>query len=153
MTMSASFARRRTISLPSSAFRFTVTDFLLRACTAHQSDVPPASGYSLRHLRSGSPPLGSSILMTSAPNSPRKRAANGPAISVPSSSTLTPESGPGPFAADAFDWESGESCEGAAALMVSPFVLFGVRRHDAYAAIEAWRDATSSAGRAWPARW
>ena len=46
ITMSASRASRRTISWPSGARRFAVTDFLLRACTYHQSDVPSCS---LRH--------------------------------------------------------------------------------------------------------
>ena len=65
---------------PSGCFRLTVTDFLLRACTYHHSEVP---SYSLRHLRSGSPPSGDSILITSAPNSARMRVQNGPAIRVP----------------------------------------------------------------------
>ena len=37
-TMSASLASRRTISLPSSAFRLTVTDFLLRPSCSHCRD-------------------------------------------------------------------------------------------------------------------
>src|SRR6266850_4080678 len=61
---------------------------LLRAWAAHQSEVPPCS---LRQLRSGSPAPGGSTLITSAPNSARMRAANGPAISVPSSTTRRSE--------------------------------------------------------------
>ena len=90
ITMSASAASRRTISCASGCFRFSVTDFLLRACAYHQSDVPWCS---LRHFRNGSPPSGDSILITSAPNSASTRAQNGPAIKVPSSITLTPCSG------------------------------------------------------------
>ena len=65
ITMSASFTRSRTICWPFSALRLTVTDFLLRLWEYHHSDVPL---WSLRHLRSGSPSTGDSILMTSAPN-------------------------------------------------------------------------------------
>jgi hypothetical protein len=76
--MSASRASLRTISWPSATRRFAVTDFLLRAWTYHHSEVPLCSS---RHCRSGSPPSGDSILMTSAPNSARILPANGPAIS------------------------------------------------------------------------
>src|SRR5450432_2084941 len=97
MTMSASRASRRTISWPSSLRRSMVIDFLLRACTYHQSDVPLCSR---RHWRSGSPPglpseAGGSIFMTSAPNSAKTLPANGPAMSWPSSRTLRPASGRG----------------------------------------------------------
>ena len=40
ITMSASRASLRTISWPSGARRLSATDFLFRACTYHQSDVP-----------------------------------------------------------------------------------------------------------------
>src|SRR5690606_11170602 len=58
-----------------------------------------SSGCSLRHLRNGSPPgcplrAGGSTLITSAPKSAIIRAANGPAINCPSSSTRRPASGP-----------------------------------------------------------
>ena len=73
------------------ACRLTATDFLLRDCAYHHSELP---SWSLRHLRSGSPSPGVSTLTTSAPNSARRRAQYGPAISVPSSTTLIPASGP-----------------------------------------------------------
>ena len=66
---------------------------LLRACTDHHSELPWCKW---RQLRMGSPPpepsgpCGVSTLMTSAPNSPKMRAANGPAMSVPSSRTFSP---------------------------------------------------------------
>ena len=93
--MSASSASLRTMSCPSFSRRLTVTDFLLRACAYHHRLVP---SWSLRHLRNGSPPsprasAGDSILMTSAPNSASRRPQNGPAISVPISSTFRPSSG------------------------------------------------------------
>src|SRR3990172_10436932 len=51
--------------------------------------------------RKGSP-LGGSILMTCAPQSPRIAAAEGPATHSPSSTTFTPSSGPGmPFSSPA----------------------------------------------------
>src|SRR5476649_938900 len=89
--MSASSASWRAMARPRSVFRFKVRLFLLRACTDHHSDVP---SFSTRHWRIGSPPSGDSTLMTSAPNSASMREQNGPAISVPSSSTLMPAMGP-----------------------------------------------------------
>ncbi len=91
MTTAASRASRLMTSAPSGDLRFTHTDFLLRDWRYHQSDVPSCS---LRHLRKESPPLGVSILMSSAPNSAIMRAAKGAAISVPISITLMPLSGP-----------------------------------------------------------
>src|SRR5688572_13215832 len=85
------FASRRTISWPSGLRRLQVTDFLLRDCTCHQSEVPLRI---LRHLRSGSPSPGGSILITSAPKSARVLPQNGPAIRLPSSITRTPVRGP-----------------------------------------------------------
>src|SRR5690349_1845925 len=84
-------ARRRTISWPCGWRRSQVTDFLLRDCTCHQSEVPFRMR---RHLRSASPSPGGSSLITSAPKSPSVFAQNGPAMSEPSSSTVTPASGP-----------------------------------------------------------
>ena len=46
------------MSCASGCFRSSVTDFLLRACTYHQSDVSPTI---LRHWRIWSPPSGASI--------------------------------------------------------------------------------------------
>ncbi|KWV90306.1 hypothetical protein PFLmoz3_00304 [Pseudomonas fluorescens] len=88
--MSASANSCLRIASPSGCLRLRVSDCLLRACTNHHSEVP---SYSLRHLRSGSPPSGDSTLITSAPNSAQMREANGPAIRVPSSMTFRPASG------------------------------------------------------------
>src|SRR5258708_15677854 len=93
ITTSAPRARLRTIACPSGSRRFTATDFLLRACAYHQSELP---SWSLRHLRSGSASQGVSILITSAPNSASRRAQYGAAISVPSSITLMSARGPMP---------------------------------------------------------
>src|SRR4051812_14584079 len=90
-TMCALRARRRTISWPSGRRRLHVTDFLLRDCTCHHSEVPFRMR---RHLRSGSPSPGGSILITSAPKSPSVLAQNGPAMRLPSSSTRIPVRGP-----------------------------------------------------------
>ncbi|CFP63192.1 Uncharacterised protein [Bordetella pertussis] len=62
---------------------------MLRDCASHQTEVPSCSR---RHLRSGSPCPGGSILMTCAPKSASVLAAKGPAISCPSSSTRMPAS-------------------------------------------------------------
>ena len=88
--MSASASSFFSTSRPSSCFRLRVIERLLRACTNHHSEVP---SYSLRHLRSGSPPSGDSTLITSAPNSAQMREAKGPAIRVPSSTTFRPARG------------------------------------------------------------
>src|SRR6516225_3212541 len=90
ITMSACAQSFRAIAAASGSLRLSVSDFLLRAWTYHQSEVPSCI---LRHWRKGSPPSGDSILMTSAPNSASTRAQNGPAISVPNSTTRTPDSG------------------------------------------------------------
>src|SRR3954469_7416739 len=84
-------ARRRTISWPCGSRRSQVTDFLLRDCTCHQSEVPFRMR---RHVRSASPSPGGSILITSAPKSPSVLAQNGPAMSEPSSRTRMPVRGP-----------------------------------------------------------
>ena len=60
-----------------------VMHFLLRDWTGHQSDAAVVSAWP--HSRSGSGCPGASTLMTSAPRSPSRRPANGPASSVPSS--------------------------------------------------------------------
>src|SRR5690606_35780201 len=99
MMMSASSASLRAISCPRASFRFSVRLFLLRDCTLHHSEVP---SFSTRHWRNGSPPSGVSILMTSAPNSASMREQNGPGISVPSSRTLMPASGPDDAFCDVF---------------------------------------------------
>ena len=84
MSTSASAASLRTTSWPSGTRKSTQTDCLLRDCASHQTEVPSCS---IRHLRSGSPCPGGSILMTCAPKSASVLAANGPAINCPSSST------------------------------------------------------------------
>src|SRR3954470_537004 len=89
--MCESRASRRTISWPSGVLRSQVTDFLFRDCTCHQSDVPLRMR---RHLRSGSPSPGGSILITSAPKSASVLAQNGPAMRLPSSRTRIPLRGP-----------------------------------------------------------
>src|SRR5690606_33588548 len=89
MTMSASATSLRTIAWPSSDFRSSVSDFLLRLWVYHHREVPSCN---LRHLRKGSPVPGGSILITSAPNWANNALAYGPAMSEPNSSTFTPES-------------------------------------------------------------
>src|SRR6185295_20188986 len=116
-------ARRRTISCPSGWRRSQVTDFLLRDCTCHQSEVPLRMR---RHLRSGSPSPGGSILITSAPKSASVFAQNGPAISEPNSRTRTPASGP--------PLESGSEPD-----FIRSFQLNYVRRTDLFALEEAKR--------------
>src|SRR5688500_874136 len=90
-TMCERAASRRTISCPSARRRSQLTERLLRDCTCHHSDTPFLMR---RHLRSGSPSPGGSILITSAPKSASVFAQNGPATRLPSSSTFTPASGP-----------------------------------------------------------
>src|SRR5450830_6553 len=91
ISRSASASRRFTSLTPSGDFKLMEMDFLFRDCRYHHSEVPWCS---LRHLRKGSPSPGASILITSAPNSPSRRAAKGAAISAPISMTLIPASGP-----------------------------------------------------------
>ena len=91
ISTSASLASWRTMAWASGRFKSRATERLLRDCTCHQTEVP---SFKSRHLRSGSPAPGVSILMTSAPKSPNVLAANGPAINCPSSSTFKPASGP-----------------------------------------------------------
>ena len=69
-----------------------VMAFLLRATTGHQSDLPLI--FSWPQARKGSPWLGGSILMTSAPRSPSNWPQKGPASNVPISMTRRSESGP-----------------------------------------------------------
>ncbi len=92
---SACSASARTIATSSASLRSSATERLLRDCTCHHTEVPSLSN---RHWRSGSPPLpgspGGSTLITSAPKSASVLAANGPAMSWPSSSTRSPASGP-----------------------------------------------------------
>ena len=87
ISTSASAARARAAAWPSGLRRSRHTERLLRDCTCHHTEVPSRS---MRHLRSGSPTPAGSILMTSAPNSASVLPAKGPAISWPSSSTLSP---------------------------------------------------------------
>src|SRR5436190_10516660 len=64
---------------------------LLRLTTFHQSPTPSRGSFHAM-LRSESPPLGRSTLMTSAPKSARYRAQLGPASTVDRSSTRRPAS-------------------------------------------------------------
>ena len=91
ISTSDSMASRRTMACASRLFKSSATERLLRDWICHQTDVP---SFSSRHLRSGSPVPGDSILMMSAPKSASVLAANGPAISWPSSRTFKPASGP-----------------------------------------------------------
>src|SRR5699024_12505082 len=84
---SVSLAISLIISFPSSAFRLSLIDFLFRACTYHQRDVPSCT---TRHFLIGSPVLGVSTLITSAPKSANILPAKGPAIKVPNSNTRNP---------------------------------------------------------------
>jgi len=79
--MSAESARARAIACPAGLRRSIVIERLLRDWTCHHSDV---SFSRYRQRRSGSPWPGGSTLTTSAPNSARIFAQNGPAISAPS---------------------------------------------------------------------
>jgi hypothetical protein len=90
-TTSALSIRARATSRPSGARRSRVTELLLRPITGHQGEWP--LGLVRPHWRIGSPALGSSSLMTSAPKSPSTWPQNGPAISEPISMTRRPFSG------------------------------------------------------------
>ena len=91
ISTSASRASSRTMACACGWRKSNARDCLLRDWTCHHTEVPSLSR---RHLRNGSPLPGGSILMTSAPKSARVLAAKGPAISCPSSTTLSPASGP-----------------------------------------------------------
>ena len=101
ISTSAFKASWRTISCASGSLRLSASERLLRDCICHQTEVPSLMS---RQLRSGSPPSGLSILTTSAPKSARVLAAKGPAISWPSSRTLSPLSGPLAGAAWSAEW-------------------------------------------------
>src|SRR5690625_760445 len=90
--MSASLIKLLAISWPSGTRKFSVTDFLLRPMTCHQSGLPASSVRP--HWRMASPWPGASILTTSAPKSAMIWPQNGPAMSWPISTTLIPSSGP-----------------------------------------------------------
>ncbi len=89
MTTSASRASARNSSCPSAVERLRVTVRLFRPTTFHQSGTP---SFECPCVRIGSP-FGCSILITSAPKSPRNVAMSGPAKSVATSRTRTPSSG------------------------------------------------------------
>src|SRR5450759_1009034 len=88
--MSASRARRASILAPSGLVRSIATNCLLRETTFHHSPTPPLTAPSRRT----SSPRGGSILITSAPRSPRFAPIIGPAKIVPKSSTRKLVSGP-----------------------------------------------------------
>ena len=83
---SASRRSRFASSCPAGFERSRVTQRLLRAASAHQSDSPLSIESS---ERSGSP-RGCSILITSAPKSPISEATTGPARRVAASTTRRP---------------------------------------------------------------
>src|SRR6218665_353736 len=93
ISTSAPAISRRAMSWPSLWRKSSAIERLLRDCTCHQTEVPPSS--SMRQLRSGSPAPGGSILITSAPKSPRVSPTKGPAISWPISITRRPCKAPG----------------------------------------------------------
>ncbi len=66
-------------------------DFRFRPSTAQKGEWPSTNG---PMLRMKSPTPGSSTLITSAPRSASRVAANGAATRVPRSRTRTPASGP-----------------------------------------------------------
>lgn len=89
------------ICLPFSAFKLTVTDFLLRltqrkyadsGCSA--SDASKFAAHGGPHALVSSPFLGFSTLITSAPRSPRSIVQYGPASTRVKSRTRMPCSGP-----------------------------------------------------------
>ena len=89
--MSASFAMPRTMSAPSGRFMSMTTLRLLRPMLRNVADSPATNGGPER--RTSSPPSGFSILMTSAPMSPKSMEQNGPAMICVTSMTRTPVSG------------------------------------------------------------
>ena len=94
---------------PSAWRRSSVMPFLLRPITGHHTDGSPRGCGP--QWRMGSPWPGASILMTSAPMSPSNWPQNGPAISVPSSSTRRSASAP-----------DGESVHGGGVVRAAPGV-------------------------------
>ncbi len=89
-TTSAVLTSLRKISLPSSNFRFRVSDFLLAFWARKLVPISCLlSGLTLPSLRARSPPSGFSILITSAPSSARCMVANGPERTLVRSRTRT----------------------------------------------------------------
>src|SRR5215472_18733943 len=89
-TTSARAMRRRRMACPSGAFMFRVKPFLLRLTDMKYVASPPTKG---GQPRVSSPLPGSSILITSAPMSPRNMDPNGPARIRVKSITRTPARG------------------------------------------------------------
>ena len=89
MRMSAVSINSLATRWPSSWRKSRVIDFFPRAMTGHQSDMP--SAFSRPHSRMGSPSIGGSILMTSAPKSAMSWPQKGPATSCPISITRMSE--------------------------------------------------------------
>src|SRR5215469_8205292 len=83
-------------SCPSAFRTSTATDRLLRLSSSYGGRTCRSGLEVVRVImpRIGSPPLGSSSLMTSAPQSPSTAAVAGPATHIASSTTLKPDSGP-----------------------------------------------------------
>src|SRR2546428_5084440 len=89
-TTSLFFTSRLSSSRPSGALRLSVTLCLLRLTARKYVASPPTNG---GHERVSSPLPGSSILITSAPMSPRIIEQKGPASTRVRSSTRIPDSG------------------------------------------------------------
>src|SRR5436190_6001056 len=87
MTTSKCGSTRRSNPRPSSDFRLSVMNRLLRAYTFHQNGCPSAV-----HCRNGSPAPGCSTFTTSAPKSARSIPATPPATMRERSRTRTPSS-------------------------------------------------------------
>ena len=90
MRTSASRIRVVRAAAPSGLFRSSATLFLLRLRPRKNVLHPSHNG---AHARVSSPRVGSSILSTSAPMSPRSMAQNGPARTRVKSTTLSPSRG------------------------------------------------------------
>src|ERR1700741_2423810 len=82
---------RLSSAAPSALRRSSVAAFLFRHSESHGSESPHC--VIVPNLRSASPTLGSSSLITSAPNSASCVAQNGPARKVDTSITRQPPSG------------------------------------------------------------
>ena len=97
-TTSAFAMSARRISCPSAGFMLSVRLFLFRFTERKYVASPPTKG---GQPRVSSPLPGSSILITSAPMSPRDMAQKGPARTRVRSMTRMPDSGARPVLRDA----------------------------------------------------
>src|SRR3954453_21378298 len=111
MSTSASRASSSRSSCPRGSRRLSVMHFLLRTRIGHSRLLPSTCPRPHSRIESGLP--GGSTLMTSAPRSPRRRPAKGPASIPPSSMTRRPSSGPGPPSGTGLLERPGETLAGA----------------------------------------